>query len=167
MYLTIMYFNVYGIGEKKMAAASFFHETESCNLVKIDALQNAAISPALADEPDNLSADKSIQTDTSELAEHVEEEVPQQPTRNAEESYALLQTNASKVTNQEILNLIKTRRIATHKLEELLGNMERGVLIRRLALAMSEKADGANMAKALQRIPYRSFDYNKVHSIFF
>jgi len=129
----------------------------------LDALQNAAISPALADEPDNLSADKSIQTDTSELAEHVEEEVPQQPTRNAEESYALLQTNASKVTNQEILNLIKTRRIATHKLEELLGNMERGVLIRRLALAMSEKADGANMAKALQRIPYRSFDYNKVY----
>lgn len=125
--------------------------------------QKAGISPAVADEPDNLSEDKSIQTDTSELAEHVEEEVPQQPTRNAEESYALLHTNASLVSDQEVLDLIKSRRIATHKLELLMGNMERGVQIRRKALAISQKEDGPNLADALRRIPYRSFDYNKVY----
>lgn len=124
--------------------------------------QKSAISPAVADEPDNLCEDKSIQTDTIELAEHVEEEVPQHPARNAEESYALLHTNASLVSDREILNLIKSRRIATHKLELLLGNMERGVQIRRQALAVSEKAD-SNIADALRRIPYRSFDYNKVY----
>lgn len=136
-------------------------------MVKIDTShQKSAISPAVADEPDNLCEDKSIQTDTIELAEHVEEEVPQHPARNAEESYALLHTNASLVSDREILNLIKSRRIATHKLELLLGNMERGVQIRRQALAVSEKAD-SNIADALRRIPYRSFDYNKVYSKFF
>lgn len=136
-------------------------------MVKIDSSrQKAGISPAVADEPDNLSEDKSIQTDTSELAEHVEEEVPQQPTRNAEESYALLHTNASLVSDQEVLDLIKSRRIATHKLELLMGNMERGVQIRRKALAISQKEDGPNLADALRRIPYRSFDYNKVCSVF-
>jgi len=127
-----------------------------------------------ADEPDNaVLEDKCIQTDEwKSVYDHCSPETGKIEKRremleirrrsSAAESYAALLTEPDVVSDQEILDLIKLKMIKEHSLEKLLGNMERGVDIRRKALSTSQMHN-PHIADALRSIPYQSFDYNKVY----
>lgn len=101
-----------------------------------------------------------MQTDAFQ---EVEQQKPVSPlkavTRTLEESLQAVKIAPSKVTDQEVLELIQSRKIELRNLEKILGDAERGVRIRRIVLA---NMGSAQFADAVLRVPYKSYDYSKV-----
>ncbi|XP_076667879.1 HMG coenzyme A reductase isoform X2 [Andrena cerasifolii] len=64
---------------------------------------------------------------------------------------------ASALTDEEVIQLVKHKHIAAYQLEKAVGDMERGVGIRRLIIA-----EAGNFLDELVDVPYRSYDYSKV-----
>ena len=61
------------------------------------------------------------------------------------------------LTDNEIIQLVKNKQIPAYKLENILGNHQRGVNIRRKILAQRL----ANEC-AMQKLPYKHYDYKYV-----
>ncbi|XP_068191135.1 3-hydroxy-3-methylglutaryl-coenzyme A reductase-like [Antennarius striatus] len=61
------------------------------------------------------------------------------------------------LSDEEVMNLVRSRNILNYKLEAVLDSPERGVAIRRELLAPKLPVDSA-----LARLPYKDYDYSKV-----
>lgn len=61
------------------------------------------------------------------------------------------------MTDEEIIQLVNHNHIATYQLEKAVGDMERGVGIRRLVLGAAGK-----FIKEITDLPYKNYDYSKV-----
>lgn len=68
-----------------------------------------------------------------------------------------LQLGASALTDVEVIQLVKKKHIAAYQLEKAVGDMERGVGIRRLILG-----EAGNFLENLSDLPYKYYDYSKV-----
>ena len=68
-----------------------------------------------------------------------------------------LQLGASGLTDVEVIELVNRKYIAAYQLEKAVGNMERGVGIRRLIIGAA-----ARFTDELYDLPYRNYDYGKV-----
>ncbi|XP_071861570.1 HMG coenzyme A reductase [Bombus fervidus] len=64
---------------------------------------------------------------------------------------------ASGLTDEEIIQLVKNKHIPTYQLEKAVGDMERGVGIRRLIIGETGK-----FLDTLFDLPYKNYDYSKV-----
>ncbi|XP_050481962.1 3-hydroxy-3-methylglutaryl-coenzyme A reductase [Bombus huntii] len=64
---------------------------------------------------------------------------------------------ASGLTDEEIIQLVKNKHIAAYQLEKAVGDMERGVGIRRLIIGEAGK-----FLDTLLDLPYKNYDYSKV-----
>ncbi|KAL6266892.1 hypothetical protein P5V15_003719 [Pogonomyrmex californicus] len=64
---------------------------------------------------------------------------------------------ASALTNEEVIQLVKHKDIAAYQLEKAVGDMERGVDIRRLVVGNAGK-----FTEEMIDLPYRHYDYSKV-----
>ena len=64
---------------------------------------------------------------------------------------------ADALTDEEVIDLVKHKYIQPYQLEKAVGDMERGVGIRRLILG-----NIGHFTEDLQELPYRSYDYSKV-----
>ncbi|XP_064461442.1 3-hydroxy-3-methylglutaryl-coenzyme A reductase-like isoform X2 [Ornithodoros turicata] len=114
------------------------------------------------------SADKEVQTDPVEFAPAKIEPAkysagPQaldaaaaEP-RSVEECAAILNTEGGplQLTDEEVVQLVETRRVQSYKLEAVLGDPERGVAVRRKLLT---KQSGRNFSG----LPYMGYDYGTV-----
>lgn len=69
----------------------------------------------------------------------------------------LLQLGASALTDQEVMQLVKHKHIAAYQLEKAVGDMERGVGIRRLVIGTA-----GNFIDKMTELPYNNYDYSKV-----
>lgn len=70
----------------------------------------------------------------------------------------MFQLGANALTDCEVIELVKHRHILAHQLEKAVDNMERGVGIRRAIVG-----EAGNFKDVFQDVPYRDFDYSKVH----
>lgn len=68
-----------------------------------------------------------------------------------------LQLGANVLTDEEVIQLVKHKHIAAYQLEKAVGDMERGVGIRRLIVSAAGK-----FTKEMDDLPYKNYDYNKV-----
>lgn len=64
---------------------------------------------------------------------------------------------AAEVSDDEVIQLVQTKRLAAYKLESSLDDPERGVSIRRRLLCQDEE-----VGSSLDELPYSSYDYSKV-----
>ncbi|XP_014478645.1 PREDICTED: 3-hydroxy-3-methylglutaryl-coenzyme A reductase isoform X2 [Dinoponera quadriceps] len=64
---------------------------------------------------------------------------------------------ANALTDQEVIQLVKHKHIAAYQLEKAVGDMERGVGIRRLVTGAV-----GNFTKEIAELPYKNYDYSKV-----
>ncbi|XP_031847099.2 HMG coenzyme A reductase [Nomia melanderi] len=64
---------------------------------------------------------------------------------------------ASGLTDEEVIQLVKYKHIAAYQLEKAVGDMERGVKIRRLIIGEAGK-----FVEDLTELPYTHYDYSKV-----
>lgn len=61
------------------------------------------------------------------------------------------------LTDEEVIQLVKHKHIASYQLEKAVGNMERGVGIRRIIVSKS-----AGFTDEMIDLPYKNYDYSKV-----
>jgi len=61
------------------------------------------------------------------------------------------------LTNEEVIQLVRSKDIPAYQLEKAVGDMERGVDIRRLVVGAAGK-----FIEELTDLPYRHYDYSKV-----
>lgn len=61
------------------------------------------------------------------------------------------------LTDQEVIQLVKHKHIAAYQLEKAVGDMERGVKIRRLVIGAA-----GNFTEEMTELPYKNYDYSKV-----
>ncbi|XP_072752650.1 3-hydroxy-3-methylglutaryl-coenzyme A reductase [Anoplolepis gracilipes] len=64
---------------------------------------------------------------------------------------------ANALTDEEVIQLVKHKHIAAYQLEKAVGDMERGVGIRRLIVSSAGK-----FTEEMADLPYKNYDYNKV-----
>ncbi|KAI0233587.1 3-hydroxy-3-methylglutaryl-coenzyme A reductase [Lamellibrachia satsuma] len=122
----------------------------------------------IGDESDSSENDDE-ESHTTRLVETVsvetqtQDDEPQEQTavvpRTLDECVATLRSEAgpSVLTDDEIMQLVKTKHIPAYKLENILGNYERGISIRRQMLSKSLPDESA-----LQKLPYTNYDYKYV-----
>jgi len=72
----------------------------------------------------------------------------------------LLQVGAHALNDSEVMTLVAHGHVPSHQLENVVGNPERGVCIRRKILNRT-----ANLSGALTHLPYQHYDYSKVSSV--
>ena len=72
------------------------------------------------------------------------------------------ETGPKYLTDDEIILLIKAHKIASYKMEDILGDFERSVRIRRKLLISNAK-----LWDALDNLPFQGYDYSKVNLNFF
>ncbi|KAF7993338.1 hypothetical protein HCN44_006398 [Aphidius gifuensis] len=107
--------------------------------------------------------DQEVQTDAKSF--RVDEYIIDQSSveikepRSLEECLAIYKSElgASELTDIEVLQLVKNKHIPAYQLEKAVGDMERGVGIRR-ELVRSD----ANFTDELDNLPYKNYDYTKV-----
>ncbi|XP_076658313.1 HMG coenzyme A reductase isoform X2 [Halictus rubicundus] len=107
--------------------------------------------------------DKEVQTDSrqssvdlsSSEAASLQSTVPR-PIAECLEIYKS-ELGASVLTDEEVIQLVKHKHIAAYQLEKAVGDMERGVKIRRLILAEAGK-----FVEELVNLPYKEYDYSLV-----
>lgn len=71
--------------------------------------------------------------------------------------FSCSQLGANALTDEEVIQLVKHKHIAAYQLEKAVGDMERGVGIRRLIIAEAGK-----FLEELYDLPYKNYDYSKV-----
>ncbi|KAJ8303903.1 hypothetical protein KUTeg_017486 [Tegillarca granosa] len=83
-----------------------------------------------------------------------------QPERSKEECIQIMKSDIgpSALTDKEIVGLVRSKHIPAYKLEDMLGDCERGVSIRRQILA----SDIDNF-EVLEKLPYTQYDYDIVN----
>ncbi|XP_070162686.1 3-hydroxy-3-methylglutaryl-coenzyme A reductase isoform X2 [Polyergus mexicanus] len=64
---------------------------------------------------------------------------------------------ANVLTDEEVIQLVNHKYIAAYQLEKAVGDMERGVGIRRLLVSAA-----GNFTEEMTDLPYKNYDYNKV-----
>ncbi|XP_043794510.1 3-hydroxy-3-methylglutaryl-coenzyme A reductase [Apis laboriosa] len=64
---------------------------------------------------------------------------------------------ANGLTDEEVIQLVKNNHIAAYQLEKAVGDMERGVEIRRFIIG-----EAGNFLDYLSNLPYKDYDYSKV-----
>lgn len=118
-------------------------------------------SSASDEEDEETSCDVGIQTDSKMSHFKTLQRLPskQQP-RSLTECVQILNSDngPSLLTDEEVINLVKSRHIPAYKLETMLEDFERGVTIRREMLLSTL----TNM-KALDNLPYADYDYEFVN----
>ncbi|XP_053988321.1 3-hydroxy-3-methylglutaryl-coenzyme A reductase [Hylaeus volcanicus] len=107
--------------------------------------------------------DKEVQTDgkqfnidaSSNEGSSSQSKVP----RSVEECLEIYKSElgASALTDEEVIELVRHKHIAAYQLEKAVGDMERGVAIRRLIIGEAGKFIGE-----LPDVPYKDYDYSKV-----
>lgn len=68
-----------------------------------------------------------------------------------------LQLGANALTDEEVIQLVNHKHIAAYQLEKAVGDLERGVGLRRLIVSANGK-----FTKEMDDLPYKNYDYNKV-----
>ncbi|XP_076279842.1 HMG coenzyme A reductase [Lasioglossum baleicum] len=107
--------------------------------------------------------DKEVQTDSRQSSVDLSngEVVSLQSTvpRHIEECLEIYKSElgASALTDEEVIQLVKQKHIAAYQLEKAVGDMERGVKIRRLIIAEAGK-----FTEDLVDLPYKEYDYSLV-----
>ncbi|XP_012277434.1 3-hydroxy-3-methylglutaryl-coenzyme A reductase isoform X2 [Orussus abietinus] len=107
--------------------------------------------------------DKEVQTDVKSLADESsesDEELHRSSTcRTVDECLAVYRSElgASALTDAEVIQLVKHKHIPPYQLEKAVGDMERGVGIRRMILGSDAK-----LKDELYDLPYKGYDYSKV-----
>ncbi|XP_029168711.1 3-hydroxy-3-methylglutaryl-coenzyme A reductase isoform X2 [Nylanderia fulva] len=105
-------------------------------------------------------ADKEVQThDVNEpIDENLSLEKSEVP-RSVEDCLEIYKSElgAKALTDEEVIQLVNHKHIAAYQLEKAVGNMERGVGIRRLIISAAGK-----FTKEISDLPYMNYDYNKV-----
>ncbi|XP_014608233.1 PREDICTED: 3-hydroxy-3-methylglutaryl-coenzyme A reductase isoform X1 [Polistes canadensis] len=107
--------------------------------------------------------DKEVQTDekvsSTDLSNHADLLHGSIEPRNLEECLEIYRSElgASALTDTEIIKLVEHKYIPAYQLEKAVGNMERGVGIRRLLLGAI-----GNFTDDLLELPYKNYDYTKV-----
>lgn len=118
-------------------------------------------SSASDEEDEETSCDVGLQTDSKMSHFKTLQRLPskQQP-RSLTECVQILNSDngPSLLTDEEVINLVKSRHIPAYKLETMLEDFERGVTIRREMLLSTL----TNM-KALDNLPYADYDYEFVN----
>ncbi|XP_011265589.1 3-hydroxy-3-methylglutaryl-coenzyme A reductase isoform X2 [Camponotus floridanus] len=107
--------------------------------------------------------DREVQTDMTYHDESIDEKdlllqrfkVP----RSIEDCLEIYKSElgANALTDEEVIQLVKHKHIAAYQLEKAVGDMERGVGIRRLIINAAGK-----FTKEMDDLPYKNYDYNKV-----
>ncbi|XP_011300109.1 3-hydroxy-3-methylglutaryl-coenzyme A reductase [Fopius arisanus] len=106
--------------------------------------------------------DKEVQTDGRVLiTDGTPEEITkdEKEPRSVEECLEIYKSElgANALTDKEVIQLVKNRHIPAYQLEKAVGDMERGVGIRRLLITESAK-----FTDELADLPYKNYDYTKV-----
>ncbi|XP_071553690.1 3-hydroxy-3-methylglutaryl-coenzyme A reductase isoform X2 [Temnothorax nylanderi] len=114
------------------------------------------------DENDVECVDKEVQTDVIyHGASNSEIDSPKksEALRSVEDCLEIYKSElgASALTNEEVIQLVKHKDIAAYQLEKAVGDMERGVDIRRLVVG-----DAGKFTEEMTDLPYRHYDYSKV-----
>lgn len=78
--------------------------------------------------------------------------------RNLDEIESLLVNDPAELTDDEVLQLIKAKRLPSYKLESSLSDSLRGVSIRRKLLETQDQR-----GKMLEALPYENYDYSLVN----
>ncbi|XP_051171815.1 3-hydroxy-3-methylglutaryl-coenzyme A reductase isoform X1 [Leptopilina boulardi] len=107
-------------------------------------------------------SDKEVQTDDIQLvgsSSDVNKDVVPKIPRTLGECLTIYRSElgADALTDSEVIDLVKHKYIQSYQLEKAVGNMERGVGIRRNMLE-----DIGNFSENLDELPYKSYDYSKV-----
>ena len=134
---------------------------EFCVLFIVNGLRTRRISFVVSDDLEDVAfgfEDKEVQTDQETEQSDVSSLKPITH-KTLEESLEALKVAATKVTDQEVVNLIEARKIELRQLEKVLGDAERGVRIRRQVLS---RMGDTQLSDAVLRLPYKSYDYSKV-----
>ncbi|KAL7289752.1 hypothetical protein TKK_0016354 [Trichogramma kaykai] len=118
-------------------------------------------------EADVELVDKEVQTEqqqqqqaatiTSRTASNGSDDAATSPPRSVDECLAIYRSElgASVLTDAEVIQLVRAKYIQSYQLEKAVGDMERGVGIRRTLLNEAEVCITADL-------PYRNYDYSKV-----
>nr|XP_033341519.1 3-hydroxy-3-methylglutaryl-coenzyme A reductase isoform X2 [Megalopta genalis] len=107
--------------------------------------------------------DKEVQTDSRQSSVDLSSSKSSSPQstvpRPIEECLEIYKSElgASALTDEEVIQLVKQKHIAAYQLEKAVGDMERGVKIRRLIIAEAGK-----FVEDLVDLPYTEYDYSKV-----
>ncbi|XP_034172374.1 HMG coenzyme A reductase [Osmia lignaria lignaria] len=107
--------------------------------------------------------DKEVQTDVKQFSADIlsTESLPLQSKvpRSIEECLEIYKSElgASGLTDEEVIQLVKSNHITAYQLEKAVGDMERGVGIRRLIIGEAGK-----FTENLSDLPYKDYDYSKV-----
>lgn len=112
-------------------------------------------------EEEDKSSDKGVQTDNKMSHYKPLQRLPSlQPPRSIEKCLELLNSDngPSLLTDEEIIVLVKSRHIPAYKLEIMLNDFERGVVIRREMLLNSLK-----QSRVLDNLPYSDYAYEYVN----
>ena len=73
------------------------------------------------------------------------------------ECLELMKTDTDQLVDSEIIQLVDSKHISRHTLEKTLSNPTRGVRVRRKIYGKD-----ARLRRAMEKLPYRHFDYEKV-----
>lgn len=116
------------------------------------------------DENDVECVDKEVQTDTIYHGASDSGEVDSSPKRletlrSVEDCREIYNSElgASALTNEEVIQLVRNKDIAAYQLEKAVGDMERGVDIRRLVVGAAGR-----FTEEMTNLPYKHYDYSKV-----
>ncbi|EFN88878.1 3-hydroxy-3-methylglutaryl-coenzyme A reductase isoform X2 [Harpegnathos saltator] len=112
-------------------------------------------------------SDKEVQTETNfdkyfgayDLAsESSSSKIPEVP-RSVKKCLEIYKSElgANALTDEEVIELVKHKHIAAYQLEKAVGDMERGVGIRRLMIGAV-----GNFTEEIADLPYKNYDYSKV-----
>lgn len=107
--------------------------------------------------------DKEVQTDKKLFSTDTSssEELAACPkvARSVEECLEIYKSElgANALTDEEVIQLVQRKYIAAYQLEKAVGDMERGVGIRRLIVG-----DAGKFVDDMTELPYRNYDYTKV-----
>ncbi|XP_017888223.1 3-hydroxy-3-methylglutaryl-coenzyme A reductase [Ceratina calcarata] len=153
------------IKEKKIDSECFKekeNESEDMNSCKMQSRQDIIKmhTICLPSKIRDWIDDKELQIDEKQLSVDTRNEEKQANVRRSlEECLELYKSElgASALTDEEVIELVKNKHIATYQLEKAVGDMERGVGIRRLIVGEAGK-----FLDNLCDLPYREYDYSKV-----
>lgn len=112
-------------------------------------------------EEEDKSCDKGVQTENKMSHYKPLQRLPSlQPPRSMKQCLEILNSDGgpSLLTDEEIISLVKSRHIPAYKLEIMLNDFERGVVIRREMLLNSLK-----QSRVLDNLPYSDYAYEYVN----
>ncbi|KAL6436490.1 hypothetical protein ACFW04_004759 [Cataglyphis niger] len=109
--------------------------------------------------------DREVQTDAiyhgvnESISENDSSPKKSQVPRSVEDCLEIYKSElgANVLTDEEVIQLVNHKHIAAYQLEKAVGDMERGVGIRRLIVSAA-----GNFTEEMADLPYKNYDYNKV-----